>query len=109
MFDIQRVEKNLTVLGASQYDFTADNGQQMQGCKITVAIPTNEKTGNKLGFDAIKVAAEFGIFRVLQSKGTKFPTDLSFIVESRASGDKMTDFIVDVKTTEAAKAQKPAA
>ncbi|MCW8965059.1 MAG: hypothetical protein OQK82_00015, partial [Candidatus Pacearchaeota archaeon] len=85
--------------------FKADNGRQMQGCKITVAVPADLSTGNKLGFDAIKVSADFGIFKTLEAKGTKFPTDLNCTVESRASGDKLTDFIVQVKLPEAAKAQ----
>lgn len=107
MFDQSlRVEKTLTVLGASQYDFVADNGQQLQGCKITTAVPADITRGNKLGFDVIKVPADFAIFRLLETKGVKFPTDLVLTVESRASGDKITDHIVSVKTPESAKAQQ---
>jgi len=107
MFDTQRVEKNLTVVGASQYDFRPEGGDRnLKGCKLNVAAKADEAMGNKLGFDVIKVPADFDIFKLLQSKGTKFPLDLMCVVESKAKGDSLIDHIVEVKLPEAAKAQK---
>ncbi len=106
MFDQnQRIEKTMTIIGASQYDFKSDEGQHLQGCKLTAAVPADVTRGNKLGFDVIKVPADFEIFKLLGDKGVKFPTDLLCTVESRASGDKITDHIISVKAP-AASSQK---